>query len=104
MLAYAFAALRYSTIYRRRRLLLPLAVAVAFVLLAEALIAVAFGRAWHASWWEWHVLMAIAFGAILLAVRHEYPPGAIAPRGVRRSLHGRTLERLDDRRGPRCSG
>jgi hypothetical protein len=34
--AYAFAALRYASIYRERRRILPLAVAVAFVLLAEA--------------------------------------------------------------------
>ena len=70
--AYAFAALRYLELYRERRRPLPLAMAVAFVLLAEALVAVAFSRAWHTSWWEWHVLMAIAFGAILIAARHEY--------------------------------
>src|SRR5919108_479565 len=72
VLAYAFAAVRYLALWRRRRQLLPLAVAVAFVLLAEALIAVAFGRAWHTSWWEWHVLMAVAFGTILLTARNEY--------------------------------
>jgi adenylate cyclase len=65
-------ALRYLELYRVRRRPLPLAVAVAFVLLAEALVAVAFSRAWHTSWWEWHVLMAIAFGAILIASRREY--------------------------------
>jgi adenylate cyclase len=41
-------------------------------LLAEAMIAVAFSRTWHAMWWEWHVLMAVAFGAILVAARVEY--------------------------------
>ena len=70
--AYTFAALRYLELYRRRHRPLPLAVAAAFVLLAEALVAVAFSRAWHASWWEWHVLMAVAFGAILIAARQEY--------------------------------
>jgi adenylate cyclase len=69
---YGFAAFRYARIYRRRRRSLPLAIAVAFVLLAEAMVAVAFSRSWHASWWEWHVLMAIAFGAITVAVRNEY--------------------------------
>ena len=98
VLAYAFAALRYLAIYRRRRQLLPLAVAVAFVLLAEALIAVAFGRAWHASWWEWHVLMAIAFGAILLAVRSEYRRERSLPEAFGGLYTERTLERLDDRR------
>ena len=96
--AYAFAAVRYLGVYRRRRQLLPLAVAVAFVLLAEALIAVAFGRAWHASWWEWHVLMAIAFGAILLAVRREYRRERSLPEAFGGLYTERTLERLDDRR------
>jgi adenylate cyclase len=69
---YGIAALRYPELYRRRHRLLPLAVLVAFVLLAEAMIAVAFSRTWHAMWWEWPVLMAVAFGAILVAARVEY--------------------------------
>jgi class 3 adenylate cyclase len=51
---------------------MPLAVAAAFTLLAEAMIAIAFGRNWHASWWEWHVLMALAFGIVAAAARTEY--------------------------------
>ena len=70
--AYGFAAWRYVAIYRERRRPLPLAVAMSFVLLAEALVAVALSRAWRISWWEWHVLMAIAFATILLAARSEY--------------------------------
>jgi adenylate cyclase len=98
VLAYGFAALRYLDLYRRRRQVLPLAVAVAFVLLAEALIAVAFGRAWHLSWWEWHVLMAIAFGAILVAARHEYRRERSVPEAFGGLYTERTLERLDRRR------
>jgi adenylate cyclase len=69
---YAIAAARYAELYRRRRRPLPLAVLVAFILMAEAMVAMAFARSWHASWWEWHVLMAVAFGAILVAARAEY--------------------------------
>jgi class 3 adenylate cyclase len=69
---YAFAATRYVGLFRRRGRALPLAIAVAFVLLAEAMAAVAFGRSWHLTWWEWHVLMAVAFGSILFAARSEY--------------------------------
>ena len=76
---------------------MPLAVAVAFVLLAEAMIAVAFGRSWHATWWEWHVLMAIAFGSILFAAKGEYR----RERSVAGTFGGlyleRTLERVDRR-------
>jgi adenylate cyclase len=69
---YGVAAVRYADLYRRRHRPLPLAVLVAFILMAEAMIAVTFSRTWHAMWWEWHVLMAVAFGAILVAARVEY--------------------------------
>jgi class 3 adenylate cyclase len=69
---YAFAAWRYVALYRRRPAAMPMAVAAAFTLLAEAMIAIAFGRNWHASWWEWHALMAVAFGIVAFAARIEY--------------------------------
>jgi adenylate cyclase len=69
---YAFAAIRYLGLYRRRPGPMPLAVFAAFTLLAEAMVAIAFGRNWHASWWEWHVLMATAFGLVALVARQEY--------------------------------
>jgi adenylate cyclase len=69
---YAFAAVRYVQLYRRRPAPLPAAVAAAFTLLAEAMVAIAFGRNWHASWWEWHVLMAVAFGLVAFVARQEY--------------------------------
>jgi adenylate cyclase len=72
ILLYGYAAVRYLALYRQRRQLLRLAVAVAWILLAQAMIAIVFARSWHATWWEWHVLMAAAFGAILLAARAEY--------------------------------
>jgi class 3 adenylate cyclase len=94
---YAFAAVRYLDLYRRRRRTLPLAVASAFVLLAEAMVAVAFGRSWHATWWEWHVLMAIAFGSILLAARSEYRRERSIPAAFGGLYLERTLERIDRR-------
>ncbi len=95
--AYAFAAWRYLRIYRERRRPLPLAVAVAFVFLGEALIAMAFGRAWRASWWEWHVLMAVAFATIVFAARREYrrAPSSLGTFGG--IYLQRTLEQLDRR-------
>jgi class 3 adenylate cyclase len=69
---YVFAAIRYLGLYRRRPAAMPLAVFAAFTLLAEAMVAIAFGRNWHASWWEWHVLMAAAFGLVALVARQEY--------------------------------
>jgi adenylate cyclase len=94
---YAFAAVRYQDLYRVRRRTLPLTVAAAFVLLAEAMVAVVFGRSWHATWWEWHVLMAIAFGSILLAARSEYRRQRSVTATFGSLYLERTLERVDRR-------
>jgi adenylate cyclase len=73
LIPYAFAAWRYARSAFRTGAPLLLAVASAFALLAEAMVAVALARSWHASWWEWHVLMLIAFGAIAWSARREDP-------------------------------
>jgi adenylate cyclase len=72
LVLFAFSAWRYWSILRSRPSIITLAMAVAFLLLAEALLAVALSRRWHLSWWEWHVLMTLAFAAIVLGVRKEY--------------------------------
>ena len=69
---YAFAAWYFAGLWLGRRRPLPLAIAIALVLLAEAMVTVAFSRDWHVSWWEWHVLMAIAFGTVAYGARVEY--------------------------------
>ncbi len=63
-LLYGVAAVLYLRVYRRRPRVVLLSVLTAFVLLAEASIAVVFGRNWQLSWWEWHLLMTLAFGFI----------------------------------------
>jgi adenylate cyclase len=69
---FGFAALRYLQVARSRRALLPLAVATGFVLLGEAIVATAFARSWHASWWEWHLLILAAFAIVAWAARLEW--------------------------------
>jgi adenylate cyclase len=73
LVLYAFAAARYLAMVLQSGSPILLGVTSAWVLLAEASVSVAFGRNWHASWWEWHVLMLIAFGAIAVAARREDP-------------------------------
>ena len=68
---YAFAAARYLAMLLHSGSPILLGVTSAWVLLGEASIAVAFGRNWHASWWEWHLLMLVAFGAIAIVARRE---------------------------------
>ena len=69
---YAFALVRYVGLYRARGSALLAAFAIAFVLLAESLVAVALGRSWQASWWEWHVLMLAAFALIAVSAHREW--------------------------------
>jgi adenylate cyclase len=69
---YAFAAWHFVRLYVARRRPLLLAIVAALVLLAEAMVTVAFSRDWHLSWWEWHVLMAAAFGLVAVGARVEY--------------------------------
>ena len=69
---YAFSAWHTLKAYRARGGVLALAIGVALVLLGEAAMAVAVSRNWRLSWWEWHVLMALAFLAIAAGAREEY--------------------------------
>jgi adenylate cyclase len=68
---YCFAGIRYLSMAVRSGSSILLAVASACVLLAEAMVAVAFARTWHSTWWEWHLLMLFAFGAIAWSARRE---------------------------------
>lgn len=92
---YVYGAVQYVQLYRQRRRALPLAVAIAFVLLAEAMVAIMFARAWHATWWEWHVLMAAAFGAIFLAARAEYRRAGSVAEAFSGLYEERTLALVD---------
>jgi adenylate cyclase len=69
---YGAAAAGYIRLYGRRRRPLLLAAIGAFVLLAEAMLAIGLGRNWHATWWEWHLLMLVAFGLVAQAAWREW--------------------------------
>jgi adenylate cyclase len=71
LVLFALAAARYLVMVLQSGSPILLGVTSAWVLLAEASISVAFGRNWHASWWEWHLLMLVAFGAIAVAAHRE---------------------------------
>ena len=69
---FGLSAWRTLQGYRLRGGTLTLAIGVALVLLGEAMLAVAISRNWRLSWWEWHVLMLLAFASIALGARQEY--------------------------------
>jgi adenylate cyclase len=69
---YGLAAVGYLRLYRRRHARFVIAVTVAFALLAEAMVVIAWARNWHASWWEWHLLMLGSFLLIAETARTEW--------------------------------
>lgn len=69
---FGLAGLGFLRLYRRRPERFVLAVALAFVLLAEAIVVIAWARNWQVSWWEWHALMLGSFGLIAFFARAEW--------------------------------
>ena len=69
---YAVTAWRSLRFYRLRGGTILLTIAIAMILLAEAMIAIVLSRNWHFSWWEWHILMLLAFAMTALGAREEY--------------------------------
>ena len=69
---YGYAAYRYGRLWTVRRAPVAVAVVAAWVLLAEAMLAVALSRNWQLSWWEWHLLMLIAFAFVARRVWVEW--------------------------------
>ncbi|HSI99272.1 MAG TPA: adenylate/guanylate cyclase domain-containing protein, partial [Patescibacteria group bacterium] len=92
---YAYAAWGFIGIARRRRSGFALVIAAAFVLLAEAMLAVAFSRSWHLSWWEWHVLMTAAFALIAYGARREYRRTGSLVATFEPAYLSATLDRID---------
>ena len=99
LVLYAAAAAGYYRLQRRRPAPLLVAIVTAFVLLAEALVAVAFSRSWHASWWEWHLLMAAAFGLVAWTARAEYRRERSAEGAFAALYLEHTIARVDERYG-----
>jgi adenylate cyclase len=109
---YAFATWHFGRLFLGRRRPLLLAIVVALVLLGEAMITIVFSRDWHLSWWEWHVLMAIAFATVAYGARVEYRRegsltgafGGLYLAGTLERLSRWHAEALSDLAGARASG
>jgi class 3 adenylate cyclase len=85
---YGIAALGYLRLYRRRPTRFVFAFALAFVLLAEAMVVIAWARNWQLSWWEWHLLMLGAFAMIGAAARAEWHEERFSPLYLDETLAG----------------
>jgi adenylate cyclase len=69
---YGYATWRYLVLWRQRRAPMLVATMAAFLLLAEAMVAIVFARNWHLSWWSWHVLMLAAFALVAVGARRSW--------------------------------
>ena len=69
---YGIAAFGFLRLHRRRRERFVLGFGLAFVLLAEAMVVIAWAKNWQVSWWEWHILMFTSFLLIAFLARVEW--------------------------------
>ncbi len=88
VLLYGYAAVRYLQLWLRRPSPMLVAMMSAFLLLAEAMVAIAFARNWHLSWWEWHVLMLAAFVLVALGARSSWHEERFADLYLRDTVAG----------------
>ena len=58
---YALAVVRYARLFRKRPSGMLLGMIAAAALLGEASAALGFSHNWHATWWEWHLLLLTGF-------------------------------------------
>jgi adenylate cyclase len=58
---YGAASVMMFTLHRRRPSAMLVSLVTAYALLAEAMIAGMSQHNWHLSWWEWHILLTLAF-------------------------------------------
>lgn len=90
VLLFGFAALRQGSDYLRTRLPLQGALTASYVFLAQAQISQFLGPTWTPSWWEYHVLMALATVLALFALFVELD----RRRGLERFLPPNVVERV----------
>lgn len=88
ILGYGAGGLGYFRLYRRRGARIVLAFGMAFVLLAVSMIVIVFAVNWRLSWWEWHVLMLVAFGLIAAAAHQEWHEERFSALYLEQTLQG----------------
>ncbi|MFG1709567.1 adenylate/guanylate cyclase domain-containing protein [Nonomuraea sp. M3C6] len=61
LLLYVAASVMMFLLHRRRPSAMLISLITAYALLAEAMVAGMSQLNWHLSWWEWHLLLTLAF-------------------------------------------
>jgi class 3 adenylate cyclase len=69
---YGYAAARYLGRFRRQPTIVLAALLGGCVMLAVTTLNVGLGDTWHLSWWQWHLLLLVAFGMMAFGVFRQY--------------------------------
>jgi hypothetical protein len=69
---FGVVVVRYSRIYRSERLPVATGFLASAILLAQAQLSMTIAPVWHASWWEYHILMLVAFFVVMFGLAREY--------------------------------
>jgi adenylate cyclase len=85
---YGIAGFGFLRLHRRRQERFLLAFALAFILLAEAMVVIAWARNWQVSWWEWHLLMFGSFTLIAFIAWTEWHEERFSPLYLDETLAG----------------
>lgn len=89
VLLYAVAVVRYVRLANASGSRMLLWMAVAFALLAEAMLAIAFARNWHATWWEWHLLMLAGFALVAWSAHRQWHEERFSDLYLRQTADGK---------------
>ncbi len=92
---FGLVILRYSRIYRLSRAPGAAGFLTSAVFLAQGQVCMALAPIWHASWWEYHLLLLAAFGAAVLGLLREYGRSGSLADVVEGLLLGDTIAQLE---------
>jgi adenylate cyclase len=98
-----FSAWRQAIEFRATRLPMQAAQVAAFILLADAQVAMVISPVWSLAWWEYHILMLLAVAAALFALfveldRRRGFERFVSPAVVERVMSGETINLGGERR------
>ena len=85
---FGLAAVGYARLYARRSERFVLVVVAGFLLLADAMLVVAWAENWRVSWWWWHLLMLASFALIAFAAHREWHEERFSALYLERTLAG----------------
>jgi class 3 adenylate cyclase len=69
---YGWSSWRYATMLRRQPSVVLVILTLAFILLTITALNIGLGRTWRLTWWEWHIIVALAGALLALGVFRQF--------------------------------